>query len=103
MASGGLSIPTSQGEHTQPLPYVSSAYLGATAVKNLEPLVVFGGLSYVYAMRTSGARLYGAPPDSVVTRLGASLAISPFTAVTAGLNASYVVSANPYYQVQAQV
>jgi hypothetical protein len=92
VGSVGWTSPTRLGNTFAPVPYVSGFQAGITASKRLDPLVVFMGLSYYSALsrEVSGTRID--PSDVIGMRLGASLAVSPTTAVTTGMNFSYLVA-----------
>jgi hypothetical protein len=86
----GWTSPTRNGGVLSPIPYVSGFQGGVTASKRLDPLVVFGGLSYFSSAsrEISGNRVSGS--DVIAGRVGGSLAVSPGTSITMGLNMSYV-------------
>jgi hypothetical protein len=69
-------------------PYVSGFQAGFTASKRLDPLVVFVSGSYFSAAEVAGIEFNAA--NVVGGRIGASLAISPATAITAGFNVAYL-------------
>ena len=71
-----------------PIPYVSGFQAGFTASKRLDPLVVFLTGSYFSAAEV--ADLEFNPANVVGGRIGASLAISPATAIIAGFNLAYL-------------
>jgi hypothetical protein len=73
---------------------VSGFQGGLTAVQRLDPLVVFANLSYFSAAsrEISGTRV--TPSDVVALRVGSSLAVSPETSVTVGVNFAYLT--NPH-------
>ena len=91
VGSVGWTSPTRLGNTFAPVPYVSGFQAGVTASKRLDPLVVFMSLSYYSALSRVVAGTMVDPSDVIGTRLGASLAVSPTTAVTAGMNLSYLV------------
>ncbi len=91
VASVGWTSPTRLGNTFAPVPYVSGFQAGITASKRLDPLVVFMSLSYYSALSRVVAGTSVDPSDVIGARMGASLAVSPTTAVTAGMNVSYLV------------
>jgi hypothetical protein len=95
VGSAGWTSPTRNGGALSPIPYVSGFQGGLTASKRLDPLVVFGGLSYFSSAsrEISGSRVSGS--DVIGGRVGGSLAISPGTSVTMGLSASYLTDPAP--------
>jgi hypothetical protein len=95
VGSAGWTSPTRNGGALSPMPYVSGFQGGVTASKRLDPLVVFGGFSYFSAAshEVAGTRVNGS--DVIGGRLGGSLAVSPVTSVTMGLNMSYVTDPGP--------
>jgi hypothetical protein len=90
LGSVGWTSPTSRACCTGPIPYVSGFQGGLTAVKRLDPLVAFASVSYYSEI--SGFVVGSAfnPSDVIGTRLGASLAVTPTTSLTAGLNISFL-------------
>jgi hypothetical protein len=90
IGSAGWTSPTRNGSALSPIPYVSGFQGGLTASKRLDPLVIFGGVSYFSSAsrEVSATRVTGS--DVIGARIGGSLAVSPSTSVTAGVNASYV-------------
>jgi hypothetical protein len=88
VGSVGWTSPTSRSSGVGPIPYVSGFQAGFTASKRLDPLVVFLSGSYFSAAEVAGIQFN--PADVVGGRIGASLAISPATAITAGFNVSYL-------------
>jgi hypothetical protein len=99
VANAGWTSPTRNGSTLSPMPFVSGFQGGLTASKRLDPLVVFGSLSYFSASsREIGGREYR-NSDVVGGRFGGSLAVSPGTSVTMGLNMSYLTEALPYSMV----
>jgi hypothetical protein len=88
VGSVGWTSPTSRSSAVSPIPYVSGFQAGVTASKRLDPLVVFLSGSYFSAAEVAGIRFN--PSDVVGGRIGASLAISPATAITAGFNVAYL-------------
>jgi hypothetical protein len=88
VGSVGWTSPTSRSSAVGPIPYVSGFQAGFTASKRLDPLVVFLSGSYFSAAEVAGIQFN--PADVVGGRIGASLAISPATAITAGFNAAYL-------------
>ena len=88
VGSVGWTSPTSRSSAVGPIPYVSGFQAGFTASKRLDPLVVFLSGSYFSAAEVAGLQFN--PADVVGGRIGASLAISPATAITAGFNVAYL-------------
>ena len=88
VGSAGWTSPTSRSSAVGPIPYVSGFQAGFTASKTLDPLVVFLSGSYFSAAEVAGIQFN--PSDVVGGRMGASLAISPATAITAGFNVAYL-------------
>jgi hypothetical protein len=88
VGSVGWTSPTSRSSALGPIPYVSGFQAGFTASKRLDPLVVFLSGSYFSAAEVAGIQFN--PADVVGGRIGASLAISPATAITAGFNVAYL-------------
>ena len=88
VGSVGWTSPTSRSSAVGPIPYVSGFQAGFTASKRLDPLVVFLSGSYFSAAEVAGIQFN--PADVVGGRIGASLAISPATAITAGFNVAYL-------------
>ena len=90
LGSVGWTSPTSRACCTGPIPYVSGFQGGLTAVKRLDPLVAFAGVSYYSQISGDVAGTTFDPSDVIGTRLGASLAVTPATSLTAGLNISFL-------------
>ena len=88
VGSVGWTSPTSRSSAVGPIPYVSGFQAGFTASKRLDPLVVFVSGSYFSAAEVAGIQFN--PANVVGGRIGASLAISPATAITAGFNVAYL-------------
>jgi hypothetical protein len=88
VGSVGWTSPTSRSSAVGPIPYVSGFQAGFTASKRLDPLVVFLSGSYFSAAEAAGIQFN--PANVVGGRIGASLAISPATAITAGFNVAYL-------------
>ena len=88
VGSVGWTSPTNRSSATGPIPYVSGFQAGLTASKRLDPLVVFLSASYFSAAEVAGLEFN--PANVVGGRMGASLAISPATAITAGFNVAYL-------------
>jgi hypothetical protein len=88
VGSLGWTSPTSRSSAVGPIPYVSGFQAGFTASKQLDPLVVFLSGSYFSAAEVAGVQFN--PANVVGGRIGASLAISPATAITAGFNVAYL-------------
>jgi hypothetical protein len=95
VGSVGWTSPTQNGSAFNPIPYVSGFQGGLTASKRFDPLVVFGSLSYFSSVARDVADAPVNPSDIIGSRFGGSLAISPATSVTMGLNLSYLVNARP--------
>jgi hypothetical protein len=95
VGSIGWTSPTRFGNAFGPIPYVSGFQAGVTASKRIDPLVVFGGANYfsLAARDIAGTRFD--PADVFATRMGASLALSPATSMTAGFNLAYLVNTHP--------
>jgi len=91
VGSVGWTSPTSLGGTFGPIPYVSGFQGGFTASKRLNPLVVFMRLSYFSALSHLVAGTRVDPSDVIGARMGASLASSPTTAITAGMNFAYLI------------
>jgi len=95
VGSVGWTSPTQNGSAFNPIPYVSGFQGGFTASKRFDPLVVFGSLSYFSSVARDVAGTPVNPSDVIGSRFGGSLAISPATSVTVGLNMSYLVNPRP--------
>jgi hypothetical protein len=95
VGSVGWTSPTQNGSAFNPIPYVSGFQGGLTASKRFDPLVVFGSLSYFSSVARDVAGTPVNPSDVIGSRFGGSIAISPATSVTMGLNLSYLVNARP--------
>jgi hypothetical protein len=102
VGSVGWTSPTQNGSAFNPIPYVSGFQGGLTASKRFDPLVVFGSLSYFSSVARDVAGTQVNPSDVIGSRFGGSLAISPATSVTMGLNLSYLVNARPIDLVVSQ-
>jgi hypothetical protein len=61
-----------------------------TAVKRLDPLVAFAGVSYYSQISGDVAGTHFDPSNVIGTRLGASLAVTPTTSITTGVNISFL-------------
>jgi hypothetical protein len=94
LGSVGWTSPTSRACCAGPIPYVSGFQGGLTAVKRLDPLVAFAGVSYFSEISGDVAGTTFDPSDVIGTRLGASLAVTPATSVTAGVNISFLTDTN---------
>jgi hypothetical protein len=94
VGSVGWTSPTStgSGNTTTPIPYVSGFQAGLTASKRLDPLVVFGSVSYFSSAARDIAGTRVDPSDVLATRFGGSIALSPASSVTAGFNLAYLTS-----------
>jgi hypothetical protein len=92
VGSAGWTSPTSRASATGPIPYVSGFQAGFTASKRFDPLVVFLTGSYFSAAEVAGLEFNSG--NVVGGRMGASLAISPATAITAGFNVAYITGNN---------
>jgi hypothetical protein len=90
LGSVGWTSPTSRACCTGPIPYVSGFQGGLTAVKRLDPLVAFAGVSYYSEISGDVVGTPFNPSDVIGTRLGASLAVTPATSLTAGVNISFL-------------
>ena len=91
VGSIGWTSPTSVGGKTfSPIPYVSGFQAGVTASKRLDPLVVFGSVSYFSSVSREIAGTRSDPAGVVGARFGGSLALSPATSITAGFNFGYL-------------
>jgi hypothetical protein len=90
LGSVGWTSPTSRACCTGPIPYVSGFQGGLTAVKRLDPLVAFAGVSYYSQISGDVAGTTFDPSDVIGTRLGASLAVTPTTSITTGVNLSFL-------------
>jgi hypothetical protein len=95
LGSVGWTSPTSRACCAGPIPYVSGFQGGLTAVKRLDPLVAFAGVSYYSEISGDVAGTIYDPSDVIGTRLGASLAVTPATSVTAGINISFLTDTQP--------
>jgi hypothetical protein len=91
VGSVGWTSPTSHGNTFGPIPYVSGFQAGLTASKKLDPLVVFMSASYFSSLSHEVAGTKVNPSDVVAFRMGSSLAISPATALTAGMTFNYLI------------
>jgi hypothetical protein len=95
LASVGWTSPTSRACCSGPIPYVSGFQGGLTASKRLDPLVAFAGVSYYSQISGDVAGTSFDPENIIGTRLGASLAVTPFTSITTGVNLSFITNPNP--------
>jgi hypothetical protein len=95
VGSVGWTSPTQNGSAFNPIPYVSGFQGGLTASKRFDPLVLFGSVSYFSSVSQDVAGTQVNPSDVIGSRFGGSLAISPATSVTMGLNMSYLVNPSP--------
>jgi hypothetical protein len=95
LGSVGWTSPTSRACCAGPIPYVSGFQGGLTAVKRLDPLVAFAGVSYYSEISGDVAGTTFDPSDVIGTRLGASLAVTPATSITAGVNISFLTDTQP--------
>jgi hypothetical protein len=93
LGSVGWTSPTCRACCTGPIPYVAGFQGGLTAVKRLDPLVAFAGVSYYSQISGDVAGTAFDPSDVIGTRLGASLAVTPATSLTTGLNISFLTDA----------
>jgi hypothetical protein len=84
--------PTSLGNTFGPIPYVSGFQDDFTASKRFDPLVVLLSASYFSAASREIAGTQFNPSDVVGGRMGASLAISPSTSISAGFNMAYLTT-----------
>lgn len=95
LGSVGWTSPTTRACCAGPIPYVSGFQAGLTASKRLDPLVAFAGVSYYSEISGDVAGTSYDPSDIIGTRLGASLAVTPATSLTAGVNISFLTDPNP--------
>jgi hypothetical protein len=95
VGSAGWTSPTRNGSTLSPIPYVSGFQGGLTASKRLDPLVVFGAISYFSSASRDREPTRVAGTDVIGARMGGSLAVSPSTSMTMGLNVSYVTDPGP--------
>lgn len=95
LGSVGWTSPTSRACCTGPIPYVSGFQAGLTASKRLDPLVAFASASYFSSISRFVAGTTTDPSDVIGTRIGASLAVTPATSVTVGVNLSFLTNSNP--------
>ena len=85
LGSVGWTSPTSRACCAGPIPFVSGFQAGLTASKRLDPLVAFASVSYFSDISGDVAGTLSNPSDIIGTRLGASLAVTPATSITAGM------------------
>jgi hypothetical protein len=90
LGSVGWTSPTSRACCTGPIPYVSGFQGGLTAVKRLDPLVAFASVSYYSEISGFVVGSPFNPSDVIGSRVGASLAVTPWTSLTGGLNISFL-------------
>jgi hypothetical protein len=95
LGSVGWTSPTSRACCTGPIPYVSGFQAGLTASKRLDPLVAFASVSYFSSISSWVTDTASNPSDVIGTRIGASLAVTPATSVTAGVNLSFLTDPSP--------
>jgi hypothetical protein len=95
VGSAGWTSPTRNGSTLTPIPYVSGFQGGVTASKRLDPLVVFGAISYFSSASRDLEPTRVRGTDVIGARMGGSLAISPSTSMTMGLNVNYVTDPGP--------
>jgi hypothetical protein len=93
LGSVGWTSPTSRACCTGPIPFVSGFQGGLTAVKRLDPLVAFAGVSYYSQISGDVAGTNFDPSNVIGTRLGATLAVTPTTSITTGVNLSFLTDA----------
>ncbi len=93
-ASVGWTSPVNHGGTFGPIPYVSGFQGGLTAVQRFDPLVAFATLSYFSAAAREIAGTRVTSSDVAALRVGSSLAVSPETSVTVGINFAYLT--NPH-------
>jgi len=92
VGSVGWTSPTHLGSTFSSIPYVSGFQAGVTASKRLDPLVVFGSVSYFSSASREIAGTRFDPGDVLGSRFGGSLALSPATSITAGFNLAYLMN-----------
>lgn len=90
LASVGWTSPTDRACCSGPIPYVSGFQGGLTAVKRLDPLVAFATVSYYSEISGVVTGTPYNPSDVIGTRLGGSLAVTPSTSLSAGVNISFL-------------
>jgi hypothetical protein len=94
LGSVGWTSPTNRSCCFGPIPYVSGFQGGLTASKRLDPLVAFASVSYFSSISDLIARTTS-NENVIGTRLGASLAVTPATSITTGVNLSFLTNPNP--------
>lgn len=95
VGSIGWTSPTSNACCLGPIPYVSGFQGGVTASKRLDPLVAYASVSYFSSLSRRVAGTTVDPSDVIASRLGGSLAVTPATSLTAGINLSFLTDPPP--------
>jgi hypothetical protein len=90
----GWTSPTNHGGTFGPIPYVSGFQGGLTTAKRFDPLVVYGTVSYFSAASREISGTQFTPSDVLALRIGASLAITPATSMSAGISGAYLINAD---------